>query len=143
MLGIYDDHGIRFEYPFEWEIEVGEDGPRTSVTVQSSDGPAFAIVTIDASRPAPGAMADEAMTALREEYPQLESSPISESIDGHPSVGNDVEFFSLDMTNNCVIRCFETPRRTVFVLTQWSDSEENDPESLLAALRRSIEETDS
>ena len=140
---IYDDRGIRFEYPFSWDIEVGDDGPRTSVTILSTDGPAFALVTIDDSRPAPGEMADEALTALREEYPQLDAYPASETINGHPSVGHDVEFFSLDMTNTCAIRCFQTSRRTVFVIMQWSDSEENEPESLLAAVRRSIEETDS
>jgi len=142
-IAIFDDHGIRFEYPPDWEIEVSDDGPRHSVTIQSPDGPAFALVTVDASRPSPGEMADEALNALREEYPQLEASPASDTIDGHRSVGHDVEFFSLDMTNNCVIRCFRSPRRTTFVLTQWSDAEENDPEVILATVRKSIEETDS
>ena len=88
-------------------------------------------------------MVNEALTALREEYPQLEATPAGETIDGHPANGVDVEFFSLDMTNNCVIRGFQTPRRTVFVLVQWSDAEENDPDVVLAAIRNSIEETDS
>jgi len=143
MFGVFDDHGIRFEYPPDWEIEAGDDSPRHSVTIQSPAGPAFAFVSVDTSRPEPSELADEALTALREEYPQLEASPASETIDGHPGLGHDVEFFSLDMTNTCVIRCARTPLRTIFVLTQWSDFEENDPESVLAAIRKSIEETDS
>ena len=63
MLGIYDDNGIRFEYPEAWEIDVSEDGPRTAVAVQSPDGPAFALVTVDDSRPEPGELADEALAA--------------------------------------------------------------------------------
>ncbi len=142
-VNFYDDNGIRFEYPHDWEVDIGEDGTRRSVTVQSSSGPAFAMVTVDASCPSPGEMADEALAALREEYPVLESSPGNESIAGHNAVGHDVEFFSLDMSNNCVIRCFQTPRRTVFILAQWSDAEQNEPERTLAAVRQSIEETDS
>jgi hypothetical protein len=143
MLGIYDDRGIRFEYPPDWEVEVSDDGPRTSVTVQSPAGPAFAMVTVDDSRPEPGEMVDEALGALRDEYPGLDAYPARETIDGHPAVGHDVEFISLDMTNTCVLRCFRTPRRTVFVLAQWSDLEDDDPETALAALRKSLEETDA
>jgi hypothetical protein len=142
-IGIFDDLGIRFEYPPTWEIDVSEDSPRTSVTVQSSAGPAFAMVTVDETRPAPEELADEALAALREEYPTLDAAPASETIDGHNAIGHDVEFLSLDMTNSCVIRCFRTPRRTVFVLTHWSDLEEDEPEHALAAVRRSLEETDS
>jgi hypothetical protein len=143
MLGIYDDRGIRFEYPHEWEVELSDDGPRTSVTVQSPAGPAFALVTVDDSRPDPGELVDEALGALREEYPELDAYPAQETIDGHPAVGHDVEFISLDMTNNCAIRCLRTPRRTIFVLAQWSDLEDDDPETVLSALRKSLEETDA
>jgi hypothetical protein len=140
---IYDDHGIRFEYPHDWEVDVAEDGPRTSVTVQSAAGPAFAMVTADESCPDPKELANEALAALREEYPKLVASPAGETLDGHAAVGHDVEFVSLDMTNTCVIRCFGTPRRTVFILTQWSDLERDDPEDALEAIRKSLEETDS
>ena len=143
MLGIYDDHGIRFDYPGDWEIEVVDDGPRTAVTVQSPAGPAFALVTVDDSRPEPVELADEALAALREEYPELDAGPAREAIGGHDALGHDVEFFSLDMTNTCAIRSFRTTRRTVFVMTQWSDLEGDEAEDALRAVRRSIEETDS
>ena len=142
-IAIYDDNGIRFEYPFEWEIEVSDDGPRNTVTIQSPEGPAFALVAVDTSRPEPSELADEALATLRLEYPQLETSPTAEPIEGHPSVGHDIEFFSLDMLNTCVIRCAQTPRRTIFVMTQWSDFEQKDIEDVLASIRSSIEETDS
>lgn len=143
MLGIYDDRGIRFEYPDGWELDVSDDGPRMAVTVQSPSGPAFALVTADDTRPAPGDLADEALAALRDEYPGLDAVPARETIDGHDAAGFDIEFFSLDMTNTCAIRAYQSPRRTVFVMTQWSDVEEDDPEAALRAVRRSIEETDS
>ncbi len=140
---IFDDHGVRFDYPADWEIDVGVDGPRTSVTIQSPNGPAFAIVIADEARPEPREMADEAVEALRGDYPELDATPASEIIDGHAAVGHDAGFFSLDVTNSCVIRCFRTPRRTIFFLAQWSDLEDDDLEATFAAVRGSIEETDA
>ena len=88
-----------------------DDGPVTTVALQSPGGLAFALVTTDDSRPAPAEVADEALTAMREEYPNLDATPALETINGHNAVGHDVEFISLDMTNTCAIRCFRTPRR--------------------------------
>ncbi|MBV8265935.1 MAG: hypothetical protein JO252_06280 [Planctomycetaceae bacterium] len=141
MTGIYEDHGIRFEYPGEWELEVTDDGPVTTVALQSPGGLAFALVTTDDSRPAPAEVADEALSAMREEYPNLDATPTLETINGHNAVGHDVEFISLDMTNTCAIRCFRTPRRTVLVFGQWSDLDE-DSEDLIREVRQSLEETD-
>ncbi len=139
---IYDQHGIRFEYPDDWELDVEEDGPRSTVTVQSPGGLAFALVTVDDDAPAPADLADEALAALRDEYPTLDTVPALETIAGRRAVGHDVEFVSLDLPNSCAIRCFRSPRRTVFVLGQWSDLEA-DAEATLRALRRSLEETDA
>src|SRR5436305_1351379 len=139
----FDDHGIRFEYPADWELEVTDDGPRTTVAVQSPGGLAFALVTLDDSRPAPAELADEALVAMREEYPNLDATPALETIDGHRAVGHDLEFFSLDLLNSCEIRSYRTERRTVLVFGQWSDLEGDESEALLRALRGSLEETDA
>ena len=144
MSGIYDDRGIRFEYPADWELDVTDDGPRTTVAVQSPEGLAFALVTVDEDRPSPAEMVDEALAALKDEYPALDAVPALETIDGHRAVGHDVEFISLDLNNACAIRSFQTPRRTIFVLAQWSDDlAGEEAEESLKALRRSLEETDA
>jgi hypothetical protein len=142
-ITIFDDHGIRFEYPGDWELEVTDDGSRVTASVQSPGGLAFALVTADEDRPAPAEMADEALAALKDEYPTLDAVPALETIDGHRAVGHDVEFVSLDMNNACAIRAFRTPRRTIFLLAQWSDLEGDEAEDTLKALRRTIEETDA
>ena len=143
MFAIYDDHGIRFEYPADWELEVSDDGPRTTVSLESSEGLAFTLVTLDDSRPAPADLADEALAAMRDEYPGLDAAPALEMIDGHRAVGHDLEFISLDLVNCCAIRCYRTPRRTVLVFGQWSDLDDAEPESLLRAVYGSLEETDA
>jgi hypothetical protein len=142
MTEVYDDRGIRFEYPTGWELEVTDDGPLTTVAVQAPGGLAFALITVDESCPAPADMADQALEALREEYPVLDAVPALETIDGHRAVGHDVEFISLDMTNSCTIRSFRTPRRTVLLFGQWSDLVGEESESSLGGVRRSFAETD-
>ena len=141
---IYDDRGIRFEYPADWERDETEDGTRTTVSVQAPSGLAFAIVTIDEGEDAdPAALVAEARAALQEEYPTLTADPAEETIDGQNATGYDVEFVSLDLSVACTLRGFRTPRRTIFLMTQWSDLESLDADDALRALRGSVEETDA
>ena len=139
----YEDHGIRFEYPADWDLEVTEEGTLTTVSIQSPGGLAFALVTVDDSLPDPAEVADQALLAMREEYPTLDVVPALETINGHRAVGHDVEFISLDMTNACAIRCFRTPRRTVLFFGQWSDLETEDSAAILRDVRSSLGETDA
>ena len=142
-LAIYDNRGIRFEYPSDWEIDEAEDGTRTTVSIQAPSGLAFAIVTIDDQDADPAALVSEGLAALKEEYPTLTADPTEENIDGHDTTGFDVEFVSLDLSVACTLRGFRTPRRTLFLLTQWSDLESLDAEDALRSLRQSVEETDA
>ena len=142
MTGLFDDHGITFQYPTNWELNVTDAGTVTVVGLSAPKGPAFAIITIDVTKPNPAEIADLAFEAMREEYPDLDSTPALETIGGQHAVGYDIEFFTLDMTNACQIRCFRTPRRTVLVFVQWSDIEEDEAGLVLAAIRTSITETD-
>jgi len=138
----YEGHGIRFGYPDDWEVEVTDDGPVSTVAIQSPGGLAFALVTVDESCPAPAEMADQALEAMREEYPTLDAVPALETIAGHNAPGHDVEFISLDMTNSCAIRCFRTPRRTVLVFGQWSDLDAEENAAHFDGVKRSLQETD-
>lgn len=140
----FDDLGIRFEYPADWELEVVDsDGERATVMVQSGDGLAFAMLTLDSDRPAPAELADEALGAMREEYPDLDASDAVETIDGHNAVGHDLEFLALDLPNSCVIRAFRSPRRSILVFCQWSDLDDDEMGPIMAMLRRSLVETDA
>ena len=75
MLAIFDDHGIRFEYPGDWELEVDTDGTRTTVALQSPHDPSFALIELDEGRPAPAERADRPWRPSRGEYPNIEAAP--------------------------------------------------------------------
>jgi hypothetical protein len=138
----YEDHGVRFEYPSAWVVEVTEDGPETTIDVQHPEGLAFALVRAYLTRPDPAALADEALAAMREEYPDLEAVPVIETLREHVATGYDVDFFSLDIANGARIRCFRSPGRTVLIFGQWSDLGGEDLADHVRGVFQSIEEVE-
>ena len=62
-----------FDYPADWELEVTDHGQVVTVAVQAPGGLGFALITTDESRPDPADVADAALEAMREEYPDLDA----------------------------------------------------------------------
>ena len=143
MTAIFDDFGVRFTYPKDWELEVSEDGSRTTISLQAPDSMAFAFVVLDSAHPAAKELVDEALDAMRAEYPTLEAVLATESIDGHKAQGHDAEFMTFDMINSCAIRGLRTPRRSVLFFAQWSQLDDDQVEAEVRTLRASFEETDA
>jgi hypothetical protein len=137
---VYEDHGVRFEYPSDWTVEATDEDDVTTVDLQHPDGVAFVLVRCDESCSDPEETADLALEAMREEYPELEADPVSQRLGKHVVTGHDVEFFSLDVGNAATIRCFRTPRRTVLVFAQWSDLIGEDMAELVRGVFLSLEE---
>jgi hypothetical protein len=138
----YEDQGVRFEYPAHWVVEVTEGGPETTVDVQHPDGLAFALVRVDEERPDPAGLADQALEAMRQEYPELEAAPVLEPLREHVATGYDVDFFSLDVSNGARIRSFRTPSRTILIFGQWSDIGDDDLSEQVRIVFRTIEEVE-
>jgi hypothetical protein len=139
---IYEDHGVRFEYPSDWEVEVTDDGLEVTVAVQEPSGLAFVLVTTDESCPDPADVSEAALAAMREEYPDLDTVPVLETIGEHGVAGHDVEFFALDIANAASIRSFSTPRRTVLFFGQWTELGENNLADVVRYMFSSLEETE-
>jgi hypothetical protein len=136
----YEDHGVRFEYPSEWILEVTDDGPLTTIDLQHPDGVAFLLVSVDLSCPDSGDVADSVLETMREEYPDLDADPTEEIVGDRFISGYDVQFFALDLPNSARIRCFRTLLRTILVFGQWTDLLEAEVSDLPEAVVRSIEE---
>ena len=143
-IAIYDDHGIRFEYPASWDLDADDDDARVTISVQAPSGLAFIMVTLNADRPEPAEMVEEAVAAMREEYPGVEVVPAADEVGGHRAEGYDLEFFALDLVSACSIRAFRTPVRTILIFGQWSaiDADDEEPETVFADVLRTLEETD-
>lgn len=135
----YDDHGVCFEYPSEWIVQVTDDGPQTTVNLEHPDGVAFLIVTFDVSGPDPGEVADAILETLREEYPDLEEDPFEAVLNKRLVSGYDVVFFALDLPNTARIRSFRTLSRTILVYGQWADIVEAEVSDLADDITRAVE----
>ncbi len=138
MSGHYDDHGVRFDYPTGWEIDVNEEEGRATVSLQSPGGLSFAFVTIDEGAPSPSEVIDEALDALKAEYPRLDTAEVFDTIAGQRAIGHDIEFFSLDMTTSCATRCFRAQERTVLIFCQYSELEESEGDQALREICRTF-----
>ena len=122
MASHFERAGISFRYPESWRVE-REESESGWVVLLQSPGTAFLLLTLDESMPEMEEMADAALAALREDYPDLEADDRVEKLAGQMAIGHDVSFLSLDLTNTCWTRSFYGETGTVLVMCQVSDIE--------------------
>jgi hypothetical protein len=137
MISEFAEGGIRFSYPDNWRLEREENDTGWTVSVQSPDT-AFLTISLRQDMPGVERLAEAALAALREEYPDLEADDCAEPLAGQPAVGHDIRFFSLDLTNTCWTRCFYTSQGTMLVLCQTNDLELDTNEPVLRAICASL-----
>jgi hypothetical protein len=138
MVAQFEDGGVRFKYPENWTVEREENENGWTVSVQSPDT-AFLLLTLREDMPTTDQLAESALAALREEYPDLESEERVDSVAGQPAIGHDMQFFSLDLTNTCWTRSFYSARGTFLLLCQFNDLEQEKNEPVLRAICASLE----
>jgi hypothetical protein len=138
MAARFCDGGVRFQYPENWCLEREENDTGWTVSLQSP-GTAFMMLCLREDLPTPDQVADAALDALREEYPNLEADDCVDSLAGQPAIGHDIRFISLDLTNTCWTRSFYSSEGTVLVLCQANDLELEEHEPVLRAICKSLE----
>src|SRR5580704_11898409 len=141
MPAVFEEAGIRFQYPENWPLEREPTEEGWTVLVQSP-ATAFLMMVFREGIPEPAALADAALEALRADYPDLEADPSVDSLAGLPALGHDIRFISLDLTNTCWTRSFHTSAGTVLVLCQCNDLENELHEQVLRAMCASLEVDD-
>jgi hypothetical protein len=139
MSMLFDEAGIRFRYPENWKMEREENDQGWTVSVQSP-ATAFMLISVRQDLPTTEELVEAALSALKEDYPNLEAEGCAETFAGQPAVGCEIQFFSLDLTNTCWTRSFYSAQGTVLVLCQTCDIEDN--EVVLRAMCASMEVDD-
>jgi hypothetical protein len=141
MAAHYNDGGIRFRYPDDWQLEREESDTGWTISLQSPET-AFMMVCFRDDLTTPDEMAAAALAALREEYPSLEADECVDSLAGQPATGYDIQFFSFDLTNTCYARSFYSSEGTVLILWQANDLELERQGPVLKAICASLEVAD-
>lgn len=134
---IFDEDGVRFQYPDNWTLTREEADSGWTVSVQSPET-AFFLVAFDKSMPAVEQVADTVLDALRADYPELEAEDAIDSVARQPALGHDITFFSLDLTNTCCTRSFYSDAGTVLLMWQANDLELERVEPIFKAIRASV-----
>jgi hypothetical protein len=123
MPALFDKSGIAFAYPDNWVLEEDAcDHPFPQVTVAS---PRTAFWSLSAY---PGGtntqhLVEEAVEALRSDYPELDVESFSQSIELRLIDGVEVRFLCLDFVVRARIQVFEHRGRTYLLLSQAEDDE--------------------
>jgi hypothetical protein len=141
MAAQFEEDGIRFRYPENWKLEREDNDTGWTVSVQSPET-AFILISLRDDMLSTEEMAETALEALREDYPELEADECTDSLAGQPAVGHNIRFFSLDLTNTCWTRSFYSANGTVLILCQTNDLELEKNEPILRAICASLEVED-
>jgi hypothetical protein len=122
MVKEFERSGVRFQYPENWKIETEENDTGWSATL-FSPATAFLMVSLQGGADSPAQLADETLSAMQEEYENLEADRAVETIAGLPAVGHDMEFFLFDLVNTAWTRCLSTSEGALLLLGQCTDDE--------------------
>ena len=126
MPAVFDQLGIRFEYPDNWSVDQEALDPTTAdgeQVVVSSPETAFWQLSKHPAEAELESLFDEALSALRTVYQEMEVEPVQDTLEDRDIAGFDVNFYCLDFTNTTWLRGFKTPENTYILLCQAEDRE--------------------
>lgn len=118
----YSRHGIRFDYPPEWEVQEQEQDNELLITV-SSPATSFWTLGLFFDAPSPEHVLRTVINAFEEDYPELDAYQSQAVICGREAVARDLEFVCLEMLNGAWLRAVRMPSLTLLVMYQCTDYE--------------------
>lgn len=138
MPSQYTNFGLRFSYPDDWSV-VDEEKitwPRR-VSVQSPES-AYWELQVYPPDYSPMALTDQTLEIFREEYEDVDSTPVQEQIRDSQVVGYDLDFFCLDLMVTCRVRSFSLGGQTLLLISQAESREYEARQDVLDAITRSL-----
>jgi len=138
MAALFDQFGLRFSYPENWSIEVTEDSPDNQTVVVFGPATAFWQLSQHPASAELERLFDEALSALRTEYRQIEVEPDSSTIEGVCLEGFSVHFFYLDLVTTCRLRGWKSEGAVYLLVCQAEDREFSQVEAVFEAILASL-----
>ena len=122
MLRDYHRHGVRFQFPSDWELAEQSTDDETTISVQS-DGTSFWTVVLLKSRPDPDQVLSAVVDAFEQDYEDVDVTSAVSSLGGMPALGREIDFVCYDLVNSATLRVCQTSEMTLMVLHQGTDHE--------------------
>ncbi|REJ66931.1 MAG: hypothetical protein DWQ31_12925 [Planctomycetota bacterium] len=138
MPAVFEQLGIRFEYPESWQLDEEEARAGGDTITVYSPGGAFWSLNIQPPLSPPDELAGAAVEAMRSEYEDLEVVPARDSVEGVELTGYDMNFYCLDLTNSASVRACEHGDATYVILWQAEDREFDQISPVFAAITASL-----
>jgi hypothetical protein len=138
MPATFDNLGITFQYPDNWQLDDEEMRAGQSAVTVYSPGGAFWTVAVHPASAEPARMAQAALDAMRKEYEGLEAEPVNETVAGHKLIGFDLNFFYLDLTSTAGIRSLRVAGTTYTIFFQAEDREYSEIGLVFSAMTLSL-----
>lgn len=138
MAATYENFGVRFLYPENWQITDEQSAhARCEVSLQSPAG-AFWSLHVYASRTDRQRLMVQVVESMQTEYDSLETRPVVESIGEIDAIGRDMDFFCLDFVVSAKARVFYSRDRTFLVLCQAESRDFENLEPVFQAITVSL-----
>ncbi len=146
MPATFDEYGVRFLYPDNWEITERTAGDESvGVTLESPDGAFFSLNRYHRQTDAES-LKEQVIEAMRAEYDEIEVVPDPQSVRAEGEAGCELNFFVLDLL--VTARILVIPDRHDLLLLQIQaenrqfDKQERVFEAMLKTLRDHLQEAD-
>ncbi len=125
MTATYDNLGVHFLFPENWKVvdEETQIWPR-EVTIQDPTG-AFLSLSVHAPPTEVDEVADAALSAMREEYEEIEVSRCVAHFGPIEASGYEMQFYCVDLVVEARLFVFKAGVRTFVILYQ-AESQEFD-----------------
>lgn len=137
-INTYEDHGIKFRYPADWELSEHAEADELTISVQS-DGTSFWTIVLLKSSPDPEDVLESVVSTFEQDYEDLDVVTQIGSVCGLPAMGRDLDFSCYDLLNTAVLRSFQIPGSTVLVMYQGTDHELTSTRDQMEAITASLE----
>lgn len=142
MPATFDEYGVRFMYPDNWEIsERAASEESVGVTIESPDGAFFSLNRYH-RQTNPESLNDQVIAAMQAEYDEVEVVPYVAADANEGETGSELNFFVLDLL--VTVRILVIPDGNDLLLLQIQaenrqfDKHEMVFEAMLKTLRESL-----
>ncbi|MEO0529898.1 MAG: hypothetical protein AAF266_04890 [Planctomycetota bacterium] len=138
MFATYDQHGVSLAYPENWTLEEETDAEaRVTLTIASPNTAFWTLVVYAETLDLEHAV-EQAIDALKGEYPEIETAPAKEKIGDTELTGQDTNFFLLELTNTARVRACHRGGSTYLILCQSEDRELERVSDVFQAITQSL-----
>ena len=137
MHRVFEQHGVRFEYPEDWILHEESSPGEVSITVNSPET-SFWSLTLLFERPDPYRVVETVLDALREEYSEIDVYSSEERLGDNSTVARDVDFVCHELIGSAFLRAAVTPGFTLLVLYQGADFELDETQPILERVSKSL-----